>query len=155
MKTISLIAAMGHNRIIGNQGKIPWNLPEDLKFFKRITMGRPIIMGRKTYESIGRVLPGRINIIITSHEKYTQAPDAIIARTLEEAFAFAPEGEIFVIGGERVYCEALLAANRLYLTFVDGDFSGDAFFPAFDLDDWKEISRESFPLMERVIFERR
>lgn len=155
MHIISLIVAMDKNRAIGYKGKIPWNLPDDLQYFKKVTMGAPIIMGRKTHESIGRALPGRKNIIVSSQEKYIPVEGVFLARTLAEALVFAGEGEVFIIGGERVYSETLPFAARLYLTEVFGEFSGDTFFPEFDMNEWREISRENVPSAERVVFERK
>lgn len=154
MQTISLIVAMDKNRVIGCKGGIPWSLPDDLEYFKRVTIGHPIIMGRKTHESIGHVLPGRKNIVISSQETYAPFPGAFLASTLKEAFVLAGDEEVFVIGGEQVYSEAFLFASRLHITEVFGEFSGDVFFHEFCRDDWKEISRECFPYAERVIFER-
>jgi dihydrofolate reductase len=155
MHTISLIAAMAKNRVIGCGGKIPWSLPDDLQYFKKVTMGASIIMGRKTHESIGRVLPGRKNIVLSSQDGYKPFAGALLAPTLSEGLILAGDGEVFIIGGERVYSEAFPFASRLYLTEVLGEFFGDTFFPEFSRDEWKEISRERFSYAERVIFERK
>ena len=129
MKTISLIAAVSKNGVIGHDQKLPWNLPEDLKRFKEITYGAPVIMGRKTYESIGRLLPGRKNIIIT-RSKDRLIPGAWLADSLESAIAEAGDaGEIFVLGGGEIYRLALPIADRLYITEVDVRIEGDTTFP--------------------------
>lgn len=154
MQIISLIAALSKDRVIGYCGKIPWNLPDDLEYFKRITIGHPIIMGRKTHESIGRVLPKRKNIVISSQEKYVSLEGSFLARTFPDALMLAGGQEVFVIGGERVYAEALPLAIHLYLTKVRGNFPGDAFFPEFDRGEWKEVSYEASSFAERVILER-
>ncbi len=130
---LSIIVAMTEDRVIGVKNKLPWRLPEDLKRFKEITMGKPVIMGRKTYESIGRLLPGRKNIILSRNKSY-KVEGAYTAAHLKDAIALC-EGakEIFVIGGAQLYKEALPKANRLYLTIINQKFEGDAHFPEFDL----------------------
>jgi dihydrofolate reductase len=145
---LSLIVAMAANRTIGLAGGMPWHLPGDLKFFKRTTMGHPVVMGRKTYQAIGGALPGRSNIVVTRDRGFT-APDADVVHDLAQALAKAEalaeiEGseEIFVIGGADVYGQALEAADRIYLTEVEGEFPGDAFFPEFDRRPWRETARE-------------
>ncbi len=147
---ISIIAAVAANRVIGNKNELIWHLPEDLKRFKNLTTGHPIIMGRKTFESIGRPLPGRENIVITSQEDY-QPEGVTVVHSLMEALILAPEldsEEVFVIGGGRVYAEALGFADRLYLTVLDQEFEGDTIFP-----DWSEqfecvVSEEPFAYNE-------
>ncbi len=139
---ISVIVAMAANRAIGLENKMPWHLSADLKKFKQITMGSPILMGRKTFESIGRPLPGRKNIII-SRNTYYQQPGCFVFNTIEDAFADCQqEEEIFVIGGATFYQAVLPRADRLYLTEINQSFSADTFFPEFDRDDWQEIARE-------------
>jgi len=136
---ISLIAAMARNGIIGINNTLPWSLPADLKHFKEITMGKPVIMGRKTYESIGRPLPGRLNIIISQNRDYS-VEGCQVAHSIDDAFAAAEKyDEAMVIGGASFYKQALAYANRLYLTIIDEDFEGDATFPEFDKDEWREI----------------
>ncbi len=136
---ISLIAAMGNNRVIGINNTLPWRLPADLKHFKKITIGKPILMGRKTYESIGKPLPGRTNIIVT-HDRDYQAPGCIVTHTVDEALAAtANSEEIMVIGGASFYEQLLPRAQRLYLTLIHEDFAGDAWFPAFDHAEWSEV----------------
>lgn len=136
---ISLITAMGNNRVIGINNTLPWRLPADLKHFRKITMGKPILMGRKTYESIGKPLPGRTNIIIT-HDRDYQAPGCVVTHTIDEALAAATNSEeIMVIGGASFYEQLLPRAQRLYLTLIHEDFAGDAWFPAFDHAEWSEV----------------
>ncbi len=142
MKT-SLIVAMGKNRVIGVGNELPWHLPADLKYFKAITMGKPIIMGRKTFESIGRPLPGRQNIVITRNEDWYY--DSVeCASSIEEAQTLAVGvNEIMIIGGAQIYEAALSFCDRLYITEVDIDKQGDAYFPDIDRANWIENSRES------------
>jgi dihydrofolate reductase len=141
---LSLIVAMAKNRVIGAGGRIPWHLPNELQLFKRITMGHHIIMGRKTYESIGRLLPGRTTVIVTRQPAY-QVPGALIAHSFADAVARCPaDDEILVIGGGELYREALPQADRIYLTTVDAEPPGDTFMPEFNPEEWRETSGESF-----------
>lgn len=141
---LSIIAAVGENNVIGSHGKIPWRLSADLKRFKELTMGHPVIMGRKTFESIGgKPLPGRINIVITADARY-KAEGCTVAHSFPEALRVAGDsmagdsGEVFAIGGERIYKLALPRAEKVYLTKVRGTFDGDAFFPALDAErEWR------------------
>ena len=134
---ISLIVAMAKNRVIGANKTIPWHLPNELKMFKRITMDHHIIMGRKTWESIGRLLPGRTTVIVTRQRDY-QVPGALIASSLDAAVrACGDDAEIFVIGGAQLFAVALPQADRIYLTEVDADVEGDTFMPEFSLADWQ------------------
>ncbi len=140
-QTISLIAALGKNRVIGNENKLIWNIPSDMKRFREITSGKSIIMGRKTFESIGKPLPRRKNTIITRDKNY-KAEGCIVAHSLNEALEAAGDGEIMVIGGAQIYAEFLPKAHRMYLTIIDKEFEGDAYFPEYSKDEWNEISRE-------------
>ena len=140
MQTISLIVALGANRVIGRGAIIPWRLPADQQRFKRLTMGRPLIMGRKTHESIGRPLPGRLNIVVTRQDGYTADGCEVVA-SLDEGLARAGDGEVFVIGGSDLYRAALPIADRLYLTLVDLSPEGDVLFPEIDVSKWNEIER--------------
>ncbi len=138
---ISLIAAMAKNRVIGKDNAMPWHLPADLAHFKRVTMGKPVIMGRRTYESIGRPLPGRKNIVISRRSDYS--PDGcVIVNSVEAAIAEANHEEVMVIGGGQLYAEILPHADRLYLTLIDAELEGDTRFPDYTIYDWKEIDRE-------------
>lgn len=166
---ISIIVAMGKNRVIGNGGKIPWDLPADLEYFRKVTLGHAVIMGRKTHESIGRALPGRMNIVITRQKSYLPKGDGVlVSGSLVDAIRIMKENrlgnfsDIFVIGGAEIYKEALLVADQLRITFIDGDFPGDVFFPEFDMKEWREIYREKRlsdrnnpHSLEWVVFERK
>lgn len=135
---------MSRNRVIGAHGAIPWHLPEDLKRFKRLTLGHHIIMGRKTWESIGRPLPGRAAVVVTRQRDY-RAQGALVMHSLEDAIAAcAGDSEIFVTGGAELYARALPRASRLYLTTVDAEVSGDTVMPEFELSGWREVFSESF-----------
>lgn len=142
---ISLIAAMGKNRVIGNKGKLPWNMPADLKYFRDNTKGKTVVMGRKTYESIGHPMPNRVNIIIT-RDKSCKIEGCIVVHSADEAIKEAgkndPNQELMVIGGSQIYKEFLPIADRIYLTIIESKFEGDAFFPEYDLAQWKEESYE-------------
>ena len=138
---ISLIAAMGRNRVIGINNTLPWRLPADLKHFKQITMGKPVLMGRKTYESIGKPLPGRANIIVSSDHHY-EVPGCVVVQSIDEALATAAGyEEVMVIGGASFYQQLLPRADRLYLTLIDADFNGDAWFPEIQPEQWQEQER--------------
>ena len=138
---ISLIVALSQNRAIGLDNHMPWHLSADLKRFKQITWGKPIIMGRRTHESIGRPLPGRKNIVLTSNRSYV-APGCAVVHSLEEALREADAEEAMVIGGAALYQALLPKADRLYLTLIQREFPGDTFFPELDLNDWREVERE-------------
>jgi dihydrofolate reductase len=141
---LSVIAAVARNGTIGRDNALPWHLPEDLKRFKALTMGHHIIMGRKTYESLGRLLPGRTTVIVSRNQAYA-VQGAKVVNSLDQAIqACAGDKEIFVIGGAELYREALLVAGRLYLTEIDEDFDGDAHFPKIDHTVWRETSRETY-----------
>ena len=140
--TISLIVATSRNGVIGANNRLPWHLPADLKRFKALTMGRPILMGRKTFESIGKPLPGRTNIVIT-HQKGFACCGALTAGSLDEALKLGEkEKEVFVIGGAQIFQQALPRAGRIYLTRINQDFTGDTYLFEIDPKVWKEISRE-------------
>jgi len=142
---LSLIAAVAENQVIGTQNKLPWDLPNDLKRFRDITSGKPMIMGRKTFDSIGRPLPNRENIII-SRQPHLHIPGCIVVHSLEEALKHCEESldakEAFVIGGGGVFTDALPKADRIYLTRVHAVVDGDVFFPALDLNEWEEVERD-------------
>ncbi len=147
---LSLIVALAENRAIGINNALPWHLPNDLKYFKAVTMGKPIIMGRKTYESIGRALPGRTNIVISRDSEFS-AEGCKSVISLEAAIELAEsitlidgQDEAVVIGGEQIYRLALPLADRLYLTRVAAEVAGDAHFPAFDETGWREVAREDY-----------
>ncbi|MES2354124.1 MAG: dihydrofolate reductase [Pseudomonadota bacterium] len=138
---ISLVVAMAENQVIGVKNQLPWRLPAELKQFRSLTMGHPIIMGRKTFDSIGRPLPGRRNIVVTRNLDYAKEGTEIV-HSLEEALERCRDDEeVFVIGGADVYSKIIARANRIYLTLVHVTIDGDAFFPAMELHDWQEIKR--------------
>jgi dihydrofolate reductase len=146
---ISIIVAVSTNNVIGRQGELPWRLSDDLKHFKAVTMGKPIIMGRKTWESIGRPLPGRQNIVITRQLGF-QAEGCDVVTSIEEGIVVAGDvEEVMVIGGSQVYDLALPVTERLYLTRVHAEIEGDAFFPEIDLTEWRLISDEPHDADER------
>ncbi|RUL55616.1 type 3 dihydrofolate reductase [Lysinibacillus antri] len=137
---ISLIVAHDKNRVIGYENKMPWHLPGELKYFKEQTMGKPMIMGRKTFDSIGRPLPGRRNIIITRNENY-QAEGIEVVSSLEEALQLAGDvEEIMIIGGEQIFKMALPIADRLYITHIENEFPGDTYFPLYG-EKWELVSK--------------
>tara|TARA_R110002073_G_scaffold336266_1_gene531575 strand:- start:917 stop:1426 length:510 start_codon:yes stop_codon:yes gene_type:complete len=147
---LSILVAMAKNRVIGKHNALPWHLPPDLKHFKALTMGHHIIMGRKTYESIGKPLPGRTNIIVTRQIGY-QAHGSIVVHSVGDALqvchdcsAISSEG--FIIGGAELYGQTLDLCQRLYITEIQEDFEGDTFFPELNLDDWNETAREKHHL---------
>jgi dihydrofolate reductase len=139
---ITLVAAMGYNRVIGRENKMPWHLPADLKHFRELTTGKPVIMGRNTHESIGRALPGRLNIVITSNRNY-RAEGCTVVHGLDEALAAVGDAEeVMVIGGQRLYEQFMPRADRLCLTLVEAKLEGDTFFPEYSRADWEEVFRE-------------
>jgi dihydrofolate reductase len=140
---LSLIAAVARNGVIGRDNRMPWHLPEDLRHFKVLTMGHPMIMGRKTWESLPGRLPGRPHIVITRDDSY-RAEGATVVHSLPAAIVAAGDcDEVFVIGGAEIYAQALATADRLQLTEIDADFDGDTTFPAWDRMQWRETSRIS------------
>jgi dihydrofolate reductase len=165
---IALVVAMGENRAIGRGGDLPWHLRSDMKFFRKVTMGKPVVMGRKTFKSLPRVLDGRLNVVLTRDEGFV-APSAVMAHSLEEGLEAARAScartgaaEIMIIGGEDVFREVLPQTGRIYLTEVDAAPEADTWFPELDPDQWREVFREkhqagphddhdfSFVILERV-----
>lgn len=143
MTCLSIIVAVARDGVIGANNTLPWHLPEDLRRFRALTMGHHIIMGRKTFESLGRLLPGRTAVIVSRSKDYA-VPGALVAGSLRGALDLCREDpEVFVIGGAQVYREGLALADRIYLTEIDAAFEGDAHFPEFDRSSWREVSRES------------
>lgn len=136
---ISVIVAVAQNGVIGGGNTLLWHISEDLRRFKSITMGHPVIMGRRTFESVGRPLPGRTNVVVSRREDYT--PEGVtVVRSLEEAFALFPqEEEIFVTGGGQIYAQAMPLADKLYLTTVEKDYDGDTRFPDWNRDEWRQV----------------
>ncbi|MBU60514.1 MAG: dihydrofolate reductase [Alcanivorax sp.] len=147
---LAMMAAKASNNVIGRDNKLPWYLPNDLKYFKQVTLGKPIVMGRNTWESLKRPLPGRTNIVISRQADYV-AEGAKVVGTLDEALELAGhvahidgQDELVVIGGAQIYALALPRAERLYLTEVHADVPGDTYFPAVDAAQWREIGRDDF-----------
>ncbi|OGT41365.1 MAG: hypothetical protein A3F13_02035 [Gammaproteobacteria bacterium RIFCSPHIGHO2_12_FULL_40_19] len=142
---ISIIAALTTQGVIGRNNTLPWHLPEDLKRFKKITWGKPIVMGRKTFESIGKPLPGRQNIIVT-HQKNLFIPGCLIVNSLEEAFEKTKQAqEVFIIGGATLYQSTIDTADFLYLTLIHAIISGNIHFPKIQYEKWEEIEKKDFP----------
>lgn len=142
MTTLSIISALARNRTIGIHNTLPWHLPEDLKHFKALTMGHHIVMGRKTYESIGRPLPGRTTVIVTRDPAY-QVAGCLTANSIAATIAACGDDpEVFFVGGAEMYAQVLPRADRLYLTEIQADYAGDAWFPEFDRSAWREAERE-------------
>ncbi len=142
---LTLIAALAHNRVIGRDNRLPWRLPADLRFFKQMTLGKPLLMGRRTWESIGRPLPGRRMIVLSRDPDYS-APGCVVAPSLDAALREADAvSEIMVIGGALLYAQTLPLADRLYLTQVDAEIAGDAWFPQWELQDWRLDWEENHP----------
>lgn len=146
---IALVVAMGENRAIGRGGDLPWRLSSDMRYFRRITMGKPVLMGRRTFKSLPRVLDGRVNVVLTRDRGFV-APGAVMAHSLEEGLAAARASaertgaaEIMVIGGEDVFREVLPQTDRIYLTEVHASPDADTWFPALDMSEWREVSREA------------
>ena len=149
---LSLIVAMSSNRVIGVDNRLPWHFSSDLQRFKRITMGKPLLMGRCTHESIGRPLPGRQNIVLTTDAGY-RAEGCTVVHSLEDALRAADDAEeLMVIGGASLYERLLPKADRLYLTLIEREFSGDTFFPQIDWADWTEVERISISDDPSVFF---
>ncbi len=163
MTTLSIIVALGRGRVIGRDNQLPWHLPADLQHFKKVTLGKPVIMGRLTYESIGKPLPGRRNIVITRAAGYDAPGCEVVASPQAALEAVADADEAMVIGGANLYRQLLPDTDRLYLTFIDADFDGDAWFPEWSADEWRETAREAhlpdernaypyaFVVLERVV----
>ncbi|HIF52251.1 MAG TPA: type 3 dihydrofolate reductase [Thiotrichaceae bacterium] len=150
---LSIIVAMDRNRVIGRGDTLPWHISTDLKNFKKITMGNPIIMGRKTHESIGRPLPGRENIILTRDKNYT-SEGCTVLHSMDEIFEHCKEvDEVMITGGSEIYKLSLEQATRLYLTEVHTEIEGDTFFPEFDRSEWREVSREDHSSDEKNEFD--
>ena len=144
---VSVIAAVAHGGVIGRGGQLPWHLPADLRRFRKLTTGHHILMGRKTYESLGRPLPERTNVVITRQAAY-RPPEVLVARSLEEAVEMARqagETEAFVIGGAEIFRLALPTADRIYMTEIDADVAGDTHFPEYDSSRWRLIERTVRP----------
>jgi dihydrofolate reductase len=163
---ISSIAAMARNRVIGVANGLAWHIPEDFKYFKKTTLGHPVVMGRKSYESLGKPLPGRPNIVISSSfQEPVNGDGPFFVRTIDEALAFAQQKaeelnveQIFIIGGGQIYKETLPITERLYITIIDREYEGDTYFPDFDWNDWNVVSedkRDGDPAFTFYVLERK
>ncbi|MDR6553717.1 dihydrofolate reductase [Paenibacillus qinlingensis] len=150
--SISFIFAMDRNRAIGVNNKLPWHLPGDLKFFKNVTMGHPILMGRKTYESIGKPLPGRRNVILTQNTAY-QAEGCEVIHSVDEAIDAFPDQELFVIGGAEIFKLFASHVNRMYITYIEDEFEADTFMSDLDLTTWTLVSSEQGERNEKNPYE--
>ena len=140
---------MDKNRVIGRDGRLPWRLPADLKYFKTVTMGKPLLMGRRTQESIGKPLPGRTNVVITADPNH-QAPGCLVVHSIEKALSHVVDHpEVMVVGGAMLYEQLLPRAQRIYLTEVHAEIPGDTYFPAIDPKQWREASRRDYPSDDR------
>ena len=148
---VAIVVAMSENRVIGMRNGLPWRLPADLRHFRRVTLGKAVLMGRKTFESIGHPLEGRRNIVV-SRDPHFRADGCLIAPSLDEALALAGGDEILVIGGASIYAQALPRTERIYLTLVHAQVEGDAFFPSIDEDEWLTTARTDHPADERNVF---
>ncbi len=146
---VTLIAAMAHNRVIGIDNSLPWDLPADMRHFREQTMGKPILMGRKTYDSIGRPLPGRQNIVVT-RDPAVAIEGCDVVHSIEEALQIVGDApEVMVMGGESFYRQLLPRADRLLLTLIELEIEGDAWFPQWEEAEWEEVAREDHPADER------
>lgn len=154
MTILSMIVAHANNRVIGKDNDMPWHLPADLAYFKKTTLGKPVVMGRKTYESIGRPLPGRLNIVISRDENYL-AEGITTVTSVEQALLQAGDvEEVMVIGGGAIYQHCLAAADRLYITHIDAEIDGDTQFPSYDLEnDWRLSHSEKYAADAKNAFE--
>lgn len=161
--TLTIVVAVARNGVIGRDNGLPWHLPADLAFFRRTTMGRPVIMGRRTYQSIGRPLPGRHNIVVTGNPAY-EVPGCTVVHSLESALAAAGSApEVMLIGGASLFAQAMDRVDRIVLTEVDAEPEGDVFFPALDASNWREVwsecheadDRNAHPYRFRILERRR
>ncbi|MEY4378071.1 MAG: hypothetical protein RJB26_2621 [Pseudomonadota bacterium] len=149
MSSLTLIAAVGHHGVIGVAGGLPWRLPADLLHFKALTLGKPVLMGRRTWDSLGRPLPGRRNLVVTRQAGFVAAGADVFTTVADALAAVADQPEVMVIGGGELYTQLLPLATALELTEVAATVDGDAFFPAFDAAEWPEVSREAHAADER------
>ncbi|MBA6287993.1 type 3 dihydrofolate reductase [Colwellia sp. MB3u-4] len=153
MTILSMIVAHANNRVIGKNNDMPWHLPADLAYFKKTTLGKPIIMGRKTYQSIGRPLPGRKNIVISRDDNF-QAEGVEVVNSVDAALALVVDSaEVMVIGGGAIYQHCLAAAQRLYITHINADIDGDTHFPEYDLTVWQKVASDIRPSDEKNLYQ--
>jgi dihydrofolate reductase len=151
--------AVAENLVIGGDNDLPWYLPEDLKHFKEITLGKTVIMGRKTYESIvkrlNKPLPGRKNVVITRQDDYSVPSTVLVFQSLESAFKALSSQDLYIIGGAEIFKQALSLAQKLYITHVKGNYEGDAFFPALDYAQWEKIEEQKFDKYSFAVYKRK
>ena len=152
--TLSIISAVAENRIIGNKNTLPWHMPADFKYFKEATLGKVIVMGLNTFKSIGeKPLPDRKNIILNNDPDYIPPEGCFVARSIDELLEMTKnEPEVMICGGASVYKQFLPLAQKLYLTYIHQNFEGDTFFPEFDINEWKEVSREDYKPDEKNLY---
>ena len=152
---INMIAAMTKNRVIGSGNDLPWNIPDEMKHFRKATSGATVIMGQRTFESIGRPLPNRQNIVLSPHN--LEINDVTVVGSIEQALTVAQafEKEIFVIGGAYTYAQFLPLVDRLFISYIKQDYEGDVLFPAFDVSEWTVAERIDYPEFEFVLYERK
>ena len=152
---ISIIAALAPNGAIGKDNKLIWNIPEDLQNFKKLTSGNVIVMGRKTYESIGKPLPNRVNIVVSG--SMAAVPGLIVCKDVDEAIVEAKKHnkEIFIIGGANVFAQSINVADKMYLSYVKKEYEGDVFFPKIDINDWKVVEQNDFSDFKFMVYERK
>ncbi len=151
--TLILLAALARNGTIGRDNSLPWRLPDDLRRFRTLTLGKTVIMGRKTYESLPGSLPGRHSVVVSRDKGFGAASQEVeVVHSLEEALARARSTEVFIIGGASLYQQTLGRADRLYLTQIDADIEGDASFPAYDPKDWRVVAEEPHPADDRHLY---
>jgi dihydrofolate reductase len=150
---ISLVVAMARNRVIGRDNALPWRLPEDLKHFKAVTFGKPVLMGRKTFESIGKPLPGRTNLVLTRDASW-KSQGAVVVRSIDEALQRSSgANELAGIGGAEIFAQLIPLASRIYLTRIEADIAGDTFFPPLDETQWVEVERRQLAADERNAYD--
>ena len=150
---ISIISAMARNRVIGHENRLPWHLPADLQHFKSVTMGKPMVMGRKTWESLPGLLPGRAHIGVSRNPEY-RAEGGRVVHSLEEAIEAAGDvEELMIVGGANLYAQALSHARRMYLTLIDAEVQGDAYFPVFNAAEWQTVEQLTHPADEKNPFD--
>lgn len=146
---ISIIVAIAHKDVIGGGNALLWHISEDLRRFKSITTGHPVVMGRKTYESLGRALPNRVNVVVTRQRDFEAAGCSVVGSLQEATALFANEQEVFIIGGGEIYAQAMQIADRLYITDIDATYQGDTYFPQWDKSKWMLVSSEHYEKGER------
>ncbi|MFC7370885.1 dihydrofolate reductase [Fictibacillus iocasae] len=147
---ISFVVAMDKNRLIGRNNELPWHMPNDLQYFKKVTLGKPIVMGRKTHESIGRPLPGRENIVMTRDERY-ETEGCTVVSSVDDVIS-RDDAEICVIGGSDIFSLFMPHVTKMYVTEIHHEFEGDTYFPFFSKEDWTEVSREKGETDEKTVY---